>query len=210
MSRNSPEMINKYLSTVGINLYFDSSNIRVTYYLKTLFKNKKIYFNIVGCAEDADIIVTSKNDEVYKNRTLNEKEITFEPNIDFKKIIQKLFREKNLFLGVDPGDKTGIALCYGEKLILNEVISPWENAIYFIIDILKEFDCNKKIVKIGYGNSHNADKLKRILKTRFDNVEIYLIDEKSTTKNAKLRKNQGKEKDRISALKILQRAGRRI
>lgn len=210
MSRNSSEMINKYLFTVGINLYFDSSNIRVIYYLKTLLKNKKIYFNIVGCAEDADIIVTSKNDGVYKNRTLNEKEITFEPNIDFKKIIQKLFREKNLLLGVDPGDKTGIALCYGEKLILNEVISPWENAIYFIIDILKEFDCNKKIVKIGYGNSHNADKLKRILKTRFDNVEIYLIDEKSTTKNAKLRKNQGKEKDRISALKILHRAGRKI
>jgi RNase H-fold protein (predicted Holliday junction resolvase) len=203
-------MINKYLSTIGINLYFESNNVRVIYYLKTLFKNKKIYFNIVGRAEDADIIISSNDDEVYNVRTLNEKEITFEPNVDFKKIIQKLFRERSLRLGIDPGDRTGIAVCYGEKLILNEVISPWENAVYFIIDILKEFNCNKKIVKIGCGSSDNVNKLKEILKTRFDDIEIYLIDEKSTTKNAKLRKNQGKEKDRISALKILQRAGRRI
>lgn len=202
-------MINKYLYTIGFNLYFDNNNTRVTYYLKNLFKNKKIYFNLVDCPKDADIIITN-NERKYKGRILNENEITFEPNLDFKKIVKKLFKNDPIFLGIDPGERTGIALYYGKKLILNEVVSPWENAIYFIVETLKEFEYNRKIVKIGCGNLRSAEELKKILWTRFDNIEIYFIDEKRTTKNAKLKGNQGKEKDKISALKILQKEGRRV
>lgn len=202
-------MINKYLHLNGFNIYFDDNNTRVIYYLKTLFRNKKIYFNIVDHPKDADIIITNEESKFKKN-TLSTNEIVFEPNLDFKKIIQKLFRKEPILLGIDPGERTGIALYYGKKLILNEVISPWENAIYFIVGILKEFECNKKIVKIGCGNLRSATELKKILQTRFDNIEIYFIDEKKTTKNVKLKGKQNKEKDKISALKILQREGRKV
>ncbi|MEM2180207.1 MAG: hypothetical protein QXE05_01525 [Nitrososphaeria archaeon] len=203
-------MINKYLYPSGLNIYFDdNSNTRVIYYLKALFKNKNIYFNLVDHPKDADIIITDDENK-YKKDILNVNEITFEPNLDFKKIVQKLFKKETIFLGVDPGERTGVALYYGKKLILNEVISPWENAIYFIVGILKEFEDNRKIVKIGCGNLKSADELKKILQARFDKIEIYFIDEKKTTKNVKLKGKQGKEKDKISALKILQREGRKV
>ncbi|MEM5784319.1 MAG: hypothetical protein QXF15_01100, partial [Candidatus Aenigmatarchaeota archaeon] len=60
------------------------------------------------------------------------------------------------------------------------------------------------------GNLKSADELKKILQARFDKIEIYFIDEKKTTKNIKLKGKQGKEKDKISALKILQREGRKV
>lgn len=202
-------MINKYLSAVGLNLYFGNNNTRVIYYLKTLFKSKKIYFNIVESEKDADIIITNNRIKSEEN-SLYEGEITFEPDIDFRRIVQRLSKRDNIFLGIDPGERTGVALYYGKKLILNEVIPSWENAIFFIVDILKEFEYNRKIVKIGCGNLRNAEELKRILQTRFGNIEIYFIDERKTTRNARLKRNQGKEKDKISALKILQREGRRV
>lgn len=202
-------MINKYLYSNGLNIYFDGNNTKVIYYLKTLFRNKKIYFNIVDHPKDADVIITGDEGK-YKKNTLNINEIVFEPSLDFRKIVQKIFREGPIFLGVDPGERTGVALYYGKKLILNEVISSWENAIYFIVGILKEFEYNRKIVKIGCGNLRNADELKKILQARFDNIEIYFIDEKRTTKNVKLKGKQNKEKDKISALKILQREGRKV
>jgi len=202
-------MINKYLSAVGLNLYFGNNNTRVIYYLKTLFKSKKIYFNIVESEKDADIIITNNRIKSEEN-SLYEGEITFEPDIDFRRIVQRLSKRDNIFLGIDPGERTGVALYYGKKLILNEVIPSWENAIFFIVDILKEFEYNRKIVKIGCGNLRNAEELKRILQTRFGNIEIYFIDERRTTRNARLKRNQGKEKDKISALKILQREGRRV
>ncbi len=202
-------MINKYLYSNGLNIYFDGNNTKVIYYLKTLFRNKKIYFNIVDHPKDADVIITSDEDK-YKKNALNINEIVFEPSLDFRKIVQKMFREEPIFLGVDPGERTGVALYYGKKLILNEVISSWENAIYFIVGILKEFEYNRKIVKIGCGNLRSADELKKILQARFDNIEIYFIDEKRTTKNVKLKGKQSKEKDKVSALKILQRDGRKV
>ena len=191
--------INKALAPY-IKIYFDTVDSRVMYYILGILRKRNIRFIVVDKdnSKDADIIVSDS--EKNGKMILETREITYDSIIDFKKIALKLFggRKEGLCIGVDPGKRTGVAVYYGKKLILNEVISPWEDAILYIVKILKEIGFDRKVVKIGQGNPQAAEELRKVLQRRFSNLEAYFIDEQRTTKTAKTKANQGKEKDKIS------------
>jgi len=159
---------------------------------------------------DADLIISDKFNT--EEKVIQTKTITYDPITDFVMIITKVFGgEKDcLFLGVDPGKRTGVAVYLGKRLILNEVISPWEDAVLYIVKILSKIECSKKIVKIGSGNLKVAEELKRVLKTRFEDLDIYFVNEQRTTISAKKKKNQGREKDKISAISIVHKNGEKV
>jgi hypothetical protein len=203
--------INKVLAPC-IKIHFDTVDSRIMYYILGILRKKNIRFIVVDKdnLKDADIIVSDSR--MFGEIALETQEITYNSMVDFKKIAQKLFggRKDGLCIGVDPGKRTGVAVYYGNKLILNEAISPWEDAILYIVEILKEIGFNRKVVKIGQGNLQVAEELRKVLQDRFSNLEVYFIDEKRTTKTAKTKVNQGKEKDKISAITIAHKNGRRV
>ncbi len=203
--------INKVLAPY-INIHFDTTNARIIYYILGIIKKKNIRFSVVDKdnLNDADMIISDSGRA--DGTVLETKEITYDPIVDFKKITLKLFggRKEGLCIGVDPGKRTGVAVFYGKKMILNEVVSPWEDAILYVVEILKEIGFGKKVVKIGQGNPQAAEELRKVLQYRFNNLEVYFIDEQRTTKTAKAKANQGKERDKISAVTIVHKNGKRV
>jgi len=195
-----------------IRIIFDTADSRIMYYILGIFKVRDLRFITVDKdnLNDADIII-SDNKKIGE-KVLGTQEITYDPIVDFNKIALKLFggRKESLCIGVDPGKRTGVAVYYGKKLILNEVISPWEDAIFYIVEILKEIGFDRKVVKIGLGNPQAAEELRKVLQHRFRSLEVYFVDERRTTKTAKTKANQGKEKDKISAIVIAHKSGKRI
>lgn len=202
--------INKSLAT-NIRIYFDTVDSRAIYYVENLLKNKKFHFVVLDREnrKDADIIITDGGRD--EENVLRVNELTYAPTSDFGKITSRLFkaRKEELLIGVDLGKRTGVAAYFGNRLIANEVISPWEDAVLFIVEILK-MGFNRKVLKIGRGDRDAAEELKRVLQSRFGDLEIYFIDERRTTKTAKKKGNQGKEKDKISAIEIAHKNGERV
>jgi hypothetical protein len=209
--RHQMTKINKVLAPY-IKICFDTVNAKIVYYILGILRNKNIRFITVDKdnLKDADIIVSDRRRG--GETVLEAQEITYDPIDDFKKIALKLFggRKEKLCIGVDPGKRTGIAVFYGKKLILNEVVSPWEDAILYVVEILKEIGFDSKVVKIGQGNPQAAEELRKVLQYRFSNLEVYFINEQRTTKTAKSKANQGKEKDKISAVAIVHKNGKRV
>jgi len=203
--------INKSLAP-NIRIYFDTVDTRLIYYIMEILKNKNLRFTILDKEGLKDIDVTITDKEKYGKAVLQVKEITYNPASDFVKIASKMFGEKkdSLCIGIDPGKRTGIAAFFGTKLVLNEVISPWEDAVLYIVEVLKEIGFNRKLVKIGAGNLNAAEELKKVLQLRFDNLEIYFVNEQRTTKTAKKKGNRGREKDKISAVEIARKNGKRV
>ncbi|MEM3403644.1 MAG: hypothetical protein QXJ17_03760 [Nitrososphaeria archaeon] len=201
--------INK--SSLGIKIYFDKVEYGTVYYILEVLRSRNVSYAILKEEDvaDSDVIIS---DQYNNEKVIQTKNITYDPITDFAIIITKIFgKEKScLSLGVDPGKRTGIAVYLGKKLILNEVISPWEDAILYIVKILSKIGNGKKIVKIGSGNLKIAEELKKVLKTRFEDLDIYFVNEQRTTISAKMKKNQGKEKDRISAISIVHKNGEKV
>jgi len=202
--------INK--SSPNIKIYFDTVEYRVIYYILNVLRSRNVSYMILKekSVTDADLIISDKFNT--EEKVIQTKTITYDPITDFVMIITKVFGgEKDcLFLGVDPGKRTGVAVYLGKRLILNEVISPWEDAVLYIVKILSKIECSKKIVKIGSGNLKVAEELKRVLKTRFEDLDIYFVNEQRTTISAKKKKNQGREKDKISAISIVHKNGEKV
>jgi len=202
--------INK--SSPNIKIYFDTVEYRIIYYILNVLRSRNVSYMILKekSVTDADVIISDKFNT--EEKVIQTKTITYDPITDFVMIITKVFGgEKDcLFLGVDPGKRTGVAVYLGKRLILNEVISPWEDAVLYIVKILSKIKCSKKIVKIGSGNLKVAEELKRVLKTRFEDLDIYFVNEQRTTISAKKKKNQGREKDKISAISIVHKNGEKV
>jgi len=202
--------INK--SSPNIKIYFDTVEYRIIYYILNVLRTRNVSYMILKekSVTDADVIISDKFNT--EEKVIQTKTITYDPITDFVMIITKVFGgEKDcLFLGVDPGKRTGVAVYLGKRLILNEVISPWEDAVLYIVKILSKIKCSKKIVKIGSGNLKVAEELKRVLKTRFEDLDIYFVNEQRTTISAKKKKNQGREKDKISAISIVHKNGEKV
>ncbi|MGC8870714.1 MAG: hypothetical protein ACP5PT_06465, partial [Brevinematia bacterium] len=202
--------INK--SSPNIKIYFDTVEYRTIYYILNVLRSRNVSYVILKekSVTDADVIISDNFNT--EDKVIQTKTITYDPITDFVMIITKIFGgEKDcLFLGVDPGKRTGVAVYLGKRLILNEVISPWEDAVLYIVKILSKIECSKKIVKIGSGNLKVAEELKRVLKTRFEDLDIYFVNEQRTTISAKKKKNQGREKDKISAISIVHKNGEKV
>lgn len=197
----------------NIKIRVDTLDNRAVYHVLGILKSKNINFTIAegDNLKDADLIITDK--EIIEGPVLRTNLLTNDPIFDFENVILRVLGGQNglIYLGVDPGKRTGIAVYFGKKLVLSEAVSPWEDAVLYIVKILNKTESNRKIVKIGLGNPKAAEELRKVLQSRFGKrVEIYFVDEQRTTKVAKTRKNQGKEKDKISAIAIAHKHGKKV
>ncbi len=127
-------------------------------------------------------------------------------------MIQKLnldYEEKDLVIGIDPGERIGMSVFYFGKEIESSFHSSLEELILHIISILGNLRAKRKIIKIGNGNMNIAKKIEKLLNLRFcSSFELEYVDESKTSLKIKNFNQRGK-RDMLSAKFISQREGYR-
>ena len=127
-------------------------------------------------------------------------------------MIQKLnfdYEEKDLVIGIDPGERIGLSVFYFGKEIESSFHSSIEELILHIIGILGNLRATRKIIKIGNGNMDIAKKIEKLLNLRYcSSFELEYVDESKTSLKIKNFNQRGK-RDMLSAKFILQREGYR-
>jgi hypothetical protein len=127
-------------------------------------------------------------------------------------MIQKLnldYEEKELVIGIDPGDRIGLSVFYFGKEIESSFYSSIEELVLHIIGILGNLRAKRKIIKIGNGNMDIAKKIEKLLNLRYcSSFELEYVDESKTSLKIKNFNQRGK-RDMLSAKFISQREGYR-
>jgi hypothetical protein len=127
-------------------------------------------------------------------------------------MMQKLnpdFKEEDLILGIDPGQRIGLSIFYYGKEIESSFHSSVEKLVFHIIQVLGGLRAKRKIVKIGNGNMKIAKQIVTVLNLNFcSSFELEFVDEQKTSLKIKNFNQRGK-RDMLSAKYISQREGYR-
>jgi len=199
---------------IGIATTYGRPYYRFSTYLKTL----NLSFDSILPEEIIDysgdlVLTTCKESPKQCTKPLLHDDI-FEhhPTVIKGKMIQKLsfnFEEEDLVLGVDPGQRIGLSVCYYEKEIESSFYSSVEDLVSHIIRVLGGLRAKRKIVKIGDGNMQIAKEISSMLNLKFcSSFELEFVDEKKTSPKIKNFNQRGK-RDMLSAKFISQRYGHR-
>lgn len=131
------------------------------------------------------------------------------PTVIKGRMMQKLSSnfEEDLVLGVDPGQRIGLSVCYLGKEIEGSFYSSVEDLVLHAVRVLRGLRARRKIVKIGDGNMQIAKEIASMLSLRSRSpFELEFVDEKRTSPKIK-NFNQGGKRDMLSARFISQRDG---
>ncbi|MDH5657792.1 MAG: hypothetical protein OEY17_00375 [Nitrosopumilus sp.] len=127
-------------------------------------------------------------------------------------MMQKLnqnFKDENLILGIDPGERIGLSIFYYGQEIERSFYSSVENLTFHIIQILGGLRAKRKILKIGDGNMKISKQIVMMLNLKFcSSFELEFVDEQKTSLKIKNFNQRGK-RDMLSAKHISQRDGYR-
>jgi len=127
-------------------------------------------------------------------------------------MMQKLnqnFKDKNLILGIDPGERIGLSIFYYGQEIERSFYSSVEKLTFHIIQILGGLRAKRKILKIGDGNMKISKQIVTMLNLKFcSSFELEFVDERKTSLKIKNFNQKGK-RDMLSAKYISQRDGYR-
>ena len=184
------------------------------FYYKAIkeLKERKVDFvlvdNVESIPDDVDVILTSKKEENKIKKIKKDKKVvsSVEDAIRIANGLKSKFKE--LFIGIDPGLKPGIAFV-GDGLVVRvaRAYSP-EDIKKEIANFLKNYKADRIVFKVGDGGGVYRD---RILKTLQENFEhdIEVICEKSTTPSISKEFNRA-TKDIIAAINIALKVGKLI
>ena len=200
---------------IGIATTYGRPYYRFSTYLKTL----DLAFDSILPEEILDysgnLVFTTREEspkECHKP-LLHEDIFEHPPTVIKGKMMQKLsfnFEEEDLALGVDPGQRIGLSVCYFGKEIESSFYSSVEDLVFHIIKVMGGLRAKRKIVKIGDGNMQIAKEIASMLNLKFcSSFELEFVDEKKTSPKIKNFNQRGK-RDMLSAKFISQRDGYRF
>ena len=144
---------------------------------------------------------------------LHEDILEYHPTVIRGMMIQKLnqnFKDDNLILGIDPGQRIGLSVFYYGQEIERSFYSSVEKLISHIIQIFGGLRAKRKILKIGDGNMKISKQIATMLNLKFcSSFELEFVDERKTSLKIKNFNQRGK-RDMLSAKYISQRNGYRF
>jgi len=127
-------------------------------------------------------------------------------------MMQKLnldFKEDDLILGIDPGQRMGLSIFYYGVEIERSVHTSIEELVFHIIGIFGGLRAKRKILKIGDGNMKIGKQIVTMLNLKFcSSFQLEFVDESKTSLKIKNFNQRGK-RDMLSAKYISQREGYR-
>ena len=200
---------------IGIATTYGRPYYRFSTYLKTL----DLDFDSILPEEILDysgnLVFTTREEspKECQKPLLHEDIFEHPPTVIKGKMMQKLsfnFEEEDLVLGVDPGQRIGLSVCYFGKEIESSFYSSVEDLVFHIIKVMGGLRAKRKIVKIGDGNMQIAKEIASMLNLKFcSSFELEFVDEKKTSPKIKNFNQRGK-RDMLSAKFISQRDGYRF
>jgi hypothetical protein len=188
---------------------------RPYYKIVSMLKSMNISFSSLSPEEasktNAKVIITTKNEASLIRR----EDLIFDFQLDtfpplFKaRLLKNLtgnYLEDTLVVGVDPGNRIGIYVLYLHTELYSTVQSSIREAVKFIMNILSCINSDKKILKIGNGDSIKCTHIAQEIKNLYRSVRIEIVNEFGTSRN--ILPNCRGIRDMWSARSIALRSGR--
>jgi hypothetical protein len=157
-----------------------------------------------------DLVLTTKDEaSAFGGKALVLEELDEDPGVFKGQIVSKLLEdEDSVFVGVDPGVRTGLAVYYGHTpLAFNTLDSPGALCAKIGAFALRLPDC-RFVLRIGDGNPLMAEELARMLKATVPDADVEIVDEKGTSGRSPSMK--GVQGDQRAASRIAFRKGRSV
>ncbi|MDG6994843.1 MAG: hypothetical protein JRN52_02880 [Nitrososphaerota archaeon] len=111
-------------------------------------------------------------------------------------------------IGIDPGERTGLAAFINHKEVETAVMPSFEKTIARVSDLIDNAPSMRKVVKIGSGNLKLAHRIAMALGTRYrERLRIQLVDERGTSTLSARRRMKGVTRDQRAARLIAFRDG---
>ena len=124
-------------------------------------------------------------------------------------IIQGKQNYQKIVVGIDPGKSCGIALLGDNKVIETLTTSSVEAATNLVINSLKRFQAETRLVRVGDGTPEYTKTLLVLLNEQLPkDVMIQVVVENGTSRLANKSVNRRVLRDAISAIRIAGRNGR--
>lgn len=110
-----------------------------------------------------------------------------------------------LFVGVDPGKRTGLAVFYGETRLAFNTFHSVGALCSRVNAFAAALPRNKVVVRIGNGDRGMAEKLTEAFRRSVPSATIEVVDESGTS--ARTSRMKGVQGDQVAAAKIAFRKG---
>ena len=124
-------------------------------------------------------------------------------------VIQGKEGYEKIVVGVDPGKTCGIAILGDNKILETVTASNTEDAVRLIVDSLKRFPAEAKVVRVGEGPAEYTQTLLSLLnKALAEDTLMETVSEAGTSKLTKNSVNRRVIRDTVSAIKIAGRNGK--
>ncbi len=166
---------------------------RAYYALTSLMKTMNIPFSSITPDEPREIgvklVLTTLRE---RRRSIREGEeevlciedLTGDAAVVKEKIFSILYRggDDILVVGIDPGERTGIAAYYREKEMVKEVTRSYRETLTKVETLLRGSKAKRKIIRIGDGNPKVAQEIAyRLLRDFGSRIEVEIVDERGTS-----------------------------
>ena len=190
---------------------------RASYKIMMILKKIGIPFENVAPGDilnpSIKLIITTEKERnlIDFESVLSVEELGEDPYLVEEKIIKYLYNdiEDSIIIGIDPGKRIGVAVYYGQKEVIGEVLNSENETIEKIVRLIKNTEAKKKIIRIGDGEPKMAKNIANKLSKRFKNVRIELVDERGTSSLSLIKSKKKVARDQRSAMIIALRQGKK-
>jgi hypothetical protein len=188
---------------------------RPYYKIVTMLKSMNISFSSLSPEEasrtNAKVIITTKNEAslIRREGLIFDFQLDTFPPLFKARLLKNLsgnYFEDTLVVGVDPGNRIGIYVLYLHTELYSTVQSSIREAVKFIMNTLSCINSDKKILKIGNGDSIKCNHIAQEIKNLYRSVRIEIVNEFGTSRN--ILPNCRGIRDMWSARSIALRSGR--
>ncbi|MCP8304832.1 MAG: hypothetical protein H3Z50_05120 [archaeon] len=190
---------------------------RAYYKIMTMLREIGMQFDDVKPGESLSpniklVITTEKEKNLIDfEAVLSIEELGEDPYVFEEGIIKHLYSdlEDSIIIGIDPGKRIGIAVYYGQKEVIGEVLNSVDGTIAKIVKLIENTHAKKKIIRIGDGKPKMAENIADELSRCLKDATIELVDERGTSSLSKAKPNKKVARDQRSAMIIALRQGKK-
>jgi hypothetical protein len=105
-----------------------------------------------------------------------------------------------VFIGIDPGDRPGVAIVGDDILLQKTQVSSPEKVVVLVKRLLREYPAMETCIRIGHGSAITRN---RIINSLIPlGVPIEIVDETSTTQSQQLRRSE-RDQEAAAAIALL-------
>ena len=157
--------------------------------------------------EGCELILTTMEEAgPFGSKAMALEDLNEHPGIFKWQIVSRLGRgDDNVFVGIDPGKRTGVAVFYGQMKLASNTFDSIGALCSRVGAFASGLPKSKFVVRVGNGNSVMAARFAGALRHAVPHATIEIVDEAGTSvRNSKMKGVQG---DQGAAAKIAFRRG---